>query len=186
MKLNIRDISEISLFVALMTIGAYLKIPNIFFPTVPITLQLFFCILSGLLLGAKKGLISQVVYIALGLVGLPVFSLGGGIGYIFYPSFGFIVGFAIASFFVGLIRDEFLEENKIGLKGVYVASFVGFIIVYIIGIIYVYLILKYVTIKEISLIGVFAGMVPFMIKDVVLTLINGIIVPPILSAKRNM
>ncbi|PID82095.1 MAG: biotin transporter BioY [Clostridiales bacterium] len=186
MKLNIRDISEISLFVALMVIGAYIKIPNIFFPTVPITLQLFFCILGGLLLGAKKGLISQVVYIILGLVGLPVFSLGGGIGYVFYPSFGFIIGFAIAAFFVGLIRDKFLKENKIGLKGVYLASFTGFIIVYAIGIVYIYFIVKYVSAKEMGLMAIFVGMIPFMIKDVILTVINGIIVPPILSARRNM
>ncbi len=186
MKLNIRDITEISLFVALMTIGAYIKIPNLFFPTVPITLQLFFCILGGLLLGAKKGLISQVVYIALGLVGLPVFSLGGGIAYVFYPSFGFIVGFAFAAFFVGLVRDKFLKENKISIKGVYIASFVGLAIVYLIGIIYIYIIVKYVSVKEASLAGVFVGMIPFMVKDVLLTLINGIIVPPILSAKRNI
>ena len=72
----------VSIFAALTAVGAFIKIP---LPPVPFTLQVFFVILSGLLLGSRMGLASQIVYIALGLVGVPVFTEGGGLQYIFHP-----------------------------------------------------------------------------------------------------
>ena len=73
----------VSIFAALTAVGAFIKIP---LPPVPFTLQVFFVILSGLLLGSRMGLASQIVYIALGLVGVPVFTEGGGLQYIFHPT----------------------------------------------------------------------------------------------------
>ncbi len=78
-----------ALFAALTAVGAFLKIP---IPPVAITLQTLFMVLAGLLLGAKYGALSQLVYVALGLVGLPIFTQGGGFSYVLMPSFGFLLG----------------------------------------------------------------------------------------------
>ena len=72
-----------SLFTALIAAGAFIKIPV---PVVPFTLQYLFTMLAGLLLGSKRGTISVVAYMLLGLAGLPIFSEGGGLWYVFKPS----------------------------------------------------------------------------------------------------
>ena len=74
-----------SLFTALIAVGAFIKIPV---PVVPFTLQYLFTMLAGLLLGSRKGTLSVVAYMLLGLAGLPIFSEGGGFWYVLKPSFG--------------------------------------------------------------------------------------------------
>lgn len=63
----------IAMFAALTAIGAFIKVP---LPVVPFTLQIVFVLLAGSLLGSRNGLLSQSVYIGIGLVGLPVFTQG--------------------------------------------------------------------------------------------------------------
>ena len=60
-----------ALFAALTAVGAFLRIP---FPIAPITLQVFFTAMAGVLLGPRYGALSQLVYVVLGLIGLPVFT----------------------------------------------------------------------------------------------------------------
>ena len=74
-----------ALFAALTAVGAFIKIP---FLCSAITLQFFFTALAVVLLDAKYGALSQFVYVALGLVGLPIFTAGGGFGYLLYPTCG--------------------------------------------------------------------------------------------------
>ena len=81
-----------SLFTALIAVGAFINIP---IPVVPFTLQFLFTTLAGLLLGSKMGAVSVIAYMVLGLVGLPIFSEGGGIWYVFKPSFGYIMQYPI-------------------------------------------------------------------------------------------
>ena len=80
--LKINDIVICGLFVALIAIGAFIKVPV---PFVPFTLQTLFTTLAGLFLGGKKGFLCVFVYMILGLIGLPIFASGGGPGYIFQP-----------------------------------------------------------------------------------------------------
>ncbi len=90
-----------ALFAALAAVGAFLKIP-IPIPGIPaITLQFFFTAMAGILLGAKYGAISQAVYVLLGLVGLPIFTNGGGFSYVFQPSFGFLIGLIPSAWVIG-------------------------------------------------------------------------------------
>ena len=70
-----RNMVLAALFAALTAIGAFLQIPT---GTVPITLQFLFTALAGLLLGWKWGAISQLLYVGIGLLGLPAFTQGGG------------------------------------------------------------------------------------------------------------
>ena len=67
------------MFAALIAVGAFIRIP---IPYVPFTLQLFFTTLAGLLLGPKLGAASSLVYMITGLIGIPIFTEGGGPGYI--------------------------------------------------------------------------------------------------------
>lgn len=162
MKLATRDIILIGLFAALMVIGAFIKIP---LPYVAVTFQLFFCIYAGLLLGSFKGALSQIIYVLLGLAGLPVFSEGGGAKYIFKTSFGFVLGFIVCAFVVGYITERLESISVFKLFGI---SLLGLILTYLIGDLYMYMILNYVLGVE-TLISVINGwMIPFMIKDLVL------------------
>ena len=104
MKINTRDLILVSLFTALMVVGAFIKIP---FPLLPITLQPFFCAFAGLILGSRLGALSQIIYVVMGLVGLPVFTQGGGLIYVFVPSFGFLLGFILGAYVIGRISENF-------------------------------------------------------------------------------
>ena len=127
-----------SLFTAMIVVGAFIKIPV---PVVPFTLQFLFTTLAGLLLGSKRGLISVVVYMRLRLIGLPVFSEGGGIWYILKPSFGYIIGLCIGTFVIGLIAERMKEKT---IPRYLLANFTGLMIVYVVGMVYYYIICNYV------------------------------------------
>ena len=99
-----KDLVLCAMFVALIAVGAFIKIPV---PVVPFTLQFLFTMLAGLLLGPVNGALAVVVYIVLGLIGLPIFTQGGGPGYIFQPSFGYIIGFAVAAYVNGKIATVY-------------------------------------------------------------------------------
>ncbi|MCQ2524294.1 MAG: biotin transporter BioY [Lachnospiraceae bacterium] len=126
------------LFTALIAAGAFIKIP---IPVVPFTLQFLFTMMAGLLLGSKAGALSVLVYMILGLAGLPIFAEGGGIGYIFKPSFGYIIGFILGTYLTGLIVEK---ASKLSLLTILGANFSGLLVVYAVGMIYYYLVANYV------------------------------------------
>lgn len=130
-KITTMDLILCAMFVALITVGTFIRIPV---PLVPFTLQDLFVMLAGLVLGARLGFLSVLVYIIMGLLGLPVFSQSGGIGYVFQPTFGYIIGFAIAAFVSGYIA----YAGKQTYKRLLVASLVGIGIIYTLGTIYCY------------------------------------------------
>ncbi len=134
MKLSTRDLTLCALFAALVAVGAFIKVPV---PFVPFTLQTFFVSLSGMILGARLGAVSVGVYIVVGLMGVPVFTGGGGIGYVLMPTFGYIIGFCIASYVTGKIVHN---GKPITVKRLTIAGFVGLGIVYAIGVTYFYII----------------------------------------------
>ena len=129
-----KDLILCALFAALIVVGTFIKIP---IPLIPFTLQFLFTMLAGLLLGSKLGAVSVCVYIVLGLIGLPVFADGGGIAYILKPSFGYIIGFAVASYITGCIANKVTNP---GYKRLLAANFTGLVIVYFFGMLYYYLI----------------------------------------------
>lgn len=122
-----------ALFAALIAAGAFIKIPV---PLVPFTLQFLFTNMAGLLLGKKRGLIAVAVYIIVGLAGVPVFTQGGGIGYVLQPTFGYILGMAMGTWLCGHI----VERRGDSVKNCLIAGFANLAVVYIIGMIYLYLI----------------------------------------------
>lgn len=131
-KNKTKDLILCSLFVALIIVGAFIKIP---IPVVPFTLQFLFTMMAGLLLGGKLGAVSVCIYIFMGLLGLPVFAEGGGIAYVLKPSFGYIIGFAAASFVTGSLANK---VNDPSYKRLFSAVFIGLGIVYLFGMVYYY------------------------------------------------
>jgi biotin transport system substrate-specific component len=142
-----------SLFAALTAAGAFIKIP---LPYVPITLQTFFVMLSGTILGSKFGGLSQVIYIAVGLCGAPVFAYGGGPGYIFQPTFGYLLSYPIAALVIGYLID-FRRPAVPSLLHIWASSAVGVILILAIGAAVLYLNLKFVVNKPISLATLFTS-----------------------------
>jgi biotin transport system substrate-specific component len=162
----------VPMFTALTIIGSLIKIPIPISP-IPLTLQVLFVILSGALLGSKLGAISQLLYAILGLIGLPVFAQGGGISYILKPSFGYIIGFIISSYLIGKIIEYRKKKN---LFTFLLANLVGIIIIYIIGVIYMFLIINFVTLTPISIYqAVIIGALPFIFKELILVVFVTII-----------
>ncbi|WP_406660140.1 biotin transporter BioY [Methanolobus sp. ZRKC3] len=103
---DIRKMAYASLFAAMIAVGAYIRIPLPFSP-VPITLQVLFVLLAGAMLGARWGTLSVVVYLLLGIAGLPVFSGGSsGIGVVLGPTGGYLIGFLVAAFLIGAMSQR--------------------------------------------------------------------------------
>lgn len=126
-----------SLFTALIIIGTFIKIP---IPMVPFTLQFLFTNLAALLLGSRYGSLSVLAYLILGLAGFPIFSSGGGIGYILYPTFGYLIAFVIGSYLAGKIIENSKQK---GMKILLLASFANLAVVYAIGMIYYYFVANF-------------------------------------------
>lgn len=119
------------MFAALMMIGANITafVPFLVVGGVPITLQTFFAVLAGLILGSRLGAISMTVYMFLGLAGAPVFAkFSGGFGAILSPTFGFIVSFI----FLAYIAGKIVEKNG-KLHSYIIAALVATVVNYLFG-----------------------------------------------------
>lgn len=119
-----------ALCAALIAVGAFIRIPV---PGVPFTLQTFFVTLAGLLLGGQLGACSSLLYVAVGLVGFPIFASGGGIGYVLQPSFGYLIGFVLGAYTTGKIAHAVAQPS---MRRLYAAAFAGLGVVYLCGMIY--------------------------------------------------
>ena len=129
-----RELVFCGLFTALIAVGAFIKVPV---PVCPFTLQLLFTTLAGLLLGARLGLVAVTVYLVLGLMGVPVFTEGGGPGYVLQQTFGYLICFALGAGVTGCSARSVPAPS---LKRLLAANFAGLAVVYALGMIYVYII----------------------------------------------
>ncbi|MDE5616376.1 MAG: biotin transporter BioY [Clostridia bacterium] len=126
----ILGIATSGIFIAFMIISAFISIP---IGTIKITMQFLVANVCALLLGKKWGTISLVLYLALGLIGLPIFSSGGGPAYVLQPSFGYIIGFAIGGFFAAWYREK---RGKYTFSTYMIASLINLVIMDIFGTVY--------------------------------------------------
>lgn len=170
MDLKTRDLTMIAMFASLTAVGAFIKIP---LPIVPFTLQYFFCALGAMILGSKKGALSQSLYVLMGLIGIPIFTQGGGIQYIFNLTFGYLIGFILGAFVIGKITEN---TKKITIIKVLIACILGLIIIYLFGVIHMYIIYNFylgqvVGIWKIINIGILA----FLPGDLILSLMISIV-----------
>lgn len=174
MKINKNStvsLAFISLFSALTAIGAFIKIP---LPYVPFTLQVLFVFLAGSLLGSKRGMQSQLVYVGIGLAGLPVFTQGGGIGYFLQPTFGYLIGFIAGAYVVGWIIERIANPKTYQFI---FANLAGLLVIYLIGVPYLYLALNIWMGIQSSWAHVWmVGFVYSIFGDIVISVIAGILV----------
>ncbi len=141
-SLNTLDLVQCGMFASLMAIGAFIKIViplGVF--EVTFSLQFFFALLSGFLLGKRKGFLAVLVYLLVGLAGVPVFAHGGGILYLMKPTFGFLIGFSAAAFAAGAIGHK---RGSVSYPRLLLAAFVGEMVYYACGLVYYYLMFNYV------------------------------------------
>ena len=99
----------------LLTLAAKIQVPV--WP-VPVTLATLAVALIAGAAGWRIGVASVVLYIIQGLAGLPVFSNGGGIAYIFSPTFGFIIGFVVMAYLIGRASDAGLAKKVLPMLAV--------------------------------------------------------------------
>jgi biotin transporter BioY len=160
----VKDFVLILSFAILTGISAKLKIE---IGIVPITMQTFTVLLGGALLGSKRGALSQITYLFMGLAGIPWFSRGGGISYIFSPTFGYILGFVLAAYLVGYLAEKGFDR-KIE-KSVFV-MFIGNILIYLPGLFWL---AKFTGFKKVLDIGLY----PFLIGDLLKIFLASLVLP---------
>lgn len=171
---------RISYFTLLTIVGGLIKIQA---GPVAFTLQTLFVILSGFVLGARDGFFSQFAYMFIGLVGVPIFTQGGGFQYIFQPSFGYIIAFSIGSFTAGFVMNKFRTINnwKIWLSGI-----LGLIPVYLIGMAYQVMIL--VLVNGLAIGAAMLTLVNILIYwaiDIVMIFIVSLLYPRVMSMLKD-
>ena len=130
--MSARKLVYTALLAALTAVGAFIRIP---IGISVITLQFLFTAMAGVLLGPGGGALSQGVYVALGLVGLPIFTAGGGFGYVLQPSFGFLLGLIPSAYVIGKLAKRPLTFWETAL-----AMLAGLAVLYAIGVPYMALI----------------------------------------------
>jgi biotin transport system substrate-specific component len=171
---NAQDAVLISLFAALTAVGAFLKIP---IPHIPFTLQTLMVMLSGLILGSRRGAFSQMLYLVIGLIGLPIFAQGGGPAYVLQPSFGFLLGFIAGAYVIGKAVEG--GEN-LTLPRTLLALVMGQGAIYLLGISYLYFNLNFILHKPVSLSAVIKiGLLVFIPGDTLKTVIAALVAAPL-------
>lgn len=104
---------------------------HLWYTPVPITLQVFGVILAGLALGSRLGAISQVMYLAMGLAGLPVFAgWAAGPAILAGPTGGYLIGFIFGAFAAGWVSERLTSKSRFGY---WASGLAGVAVVYLFG-----------------------------------------------------
>lgn len=130
------DLTQVALSTALLAVASILILP---IGVIPITLQVFFFLFLPALLGPVKGLMTIILYIIMGLIGLPVFAGGsGGIASVVSPSFGYVIGALVVAWIVG--KGLLKYRNRVHTLGI---MSIALGVLYVIGMSYQYMIMAF-------------------------------------------
>lgn len=175
MREKTRSMVLAAVLAALTAVGAFLRIP---LGTMSLTLQFMFTALAGVVLGPKWGAVSQTVYVALGLLGLPIFTQGGGLGYLLQPSFGFLLGLIPAAAVIGALVGRRSEPRR-----VVSACLIGLVVLYLVGLPYMGAVLNLYLDKGLSLGTILqTGMLVYLPGDLLKIAAVAVIAPPLCRA----
>jgi len=164
-KMSIRTMALCALFAALSAALSQVSIP---IGPVPINITHVSLFIGAGLLGAKYGALSQIVFVLLGAVGVPVFSgFSGGISVILGPTGGFIIGYIGCTFVTGLIIGRFGKSIKVSM----LAMYCGWIVTYAFGVLW------YMYIMQTGIAAAFLVCVaPFLLADIPKTVLSAVLV----------
>jgi len=142
---------------------------------VPITGQTFAVLLAGVLMGRWWGGISMVIYVGLGVAGVPWFAptagmaafTAGGISHLAGPTGGYLIGFILASLFLGYFTDKYVRSRSfISMLGLML--FANFILIYVPGLLQLHLWLDVVEGSPVSFAALLEmGAIPFIAGDII-------------------
>jgi biotin transport system substrate-specific component len=164
MKFKTKDLAVIAMSVSLIAVGAMIRIPSPV--TSYFTLQLPFVIMVAVILGSKKAGIAALVYALGGLLGIPWFAAGGGITYLFKPTFGFIMSFVLAGLIAGYSKKVKHEWQKYGL------TLLATGVVWLYGMLHYTLVLKLTSGTDLTYLAAVVGILsPDFYMDLILTLV---------------
>jgi biotin transport system substrate-specific component len=153
-----RELTKMSICIALLCVSAYISFPLPFTPAM-VTALTVMVNLIGLILTPKQSAIVMGVYILLGICGIPVFVGGtAGLGKVFGPTGGFILGFLVAAPVISLLKGK---SNDIR-RYLMITILVGMPIIYVFGVVGMIIVLKMNIVSALM-----AGVVPFVFGDVV-------------------
>jgi len=184
MKMKTRDMTLIALFAVLNMIAGKISLTIL---AVPFTMQSIVCLLAGILLGARRAMLAQALYLLIGLIGLPVFAKGGGFAYVLEPSFGFLIGMLLAGGLVGWIADRFdPTHSELKIWQAMTANLSAQLLIYIFGIAYLYMIINFYFGKSTSVIqAIQIGMIPYLIFDTLKSVLAAVIGPRLRRLTRS-
>lgn len=174
-KFKTIDIVVVSLATALMCVCSWIQIPS----AIPFTLQTFAVFFIALVLGARKGLAATLIYILLGIVGLPVFSgFQSGIGALLGATGGFVMGFVLSVMIVGLSADR----KGLSLPFVIIGLTVGLAVCYVTGTLWYAFVYG-----DGNILGAMAVcVVPFIIPDIIKVILALIIAKKVSPIIRKL
>lgn len=184
-QLRALDLALAAIFVALMAIGANIVswAPFLQVAGIPLSMQPFFAILAGLLLGSRLGALSMTVYMLVGVAGAPVFAnFQAGFGALVDPAGGFIIAFIVVAYVTGKLVEQ-KEQPQFSTFAI--ASAVGIILTYVIGTTYMYVAVNVWMGGNMSYKAAWAIMMWFAVKDIIFTIIGAMIAPRIYYAIRR-
>lgn len=176
-----RRIALVGLFAALTAVGAQVQTPLPFSP-VPVVLSNFFALLAGLVLGARLGFTSQVVYVLLGAVGVPVFAgMHGGPQVLVGPTGGYLVGFILAAAVAGALRG-----TPVSAARAIAAAAVGAALIYVTGVPWLVHVMGVPWSAAATGAGIHkvlvVGVLPFLPGDALKVVVAGLVTPALVRA----
>ena len=172
-----RDLALAGLFAALVSLGALVSVP--FFGPVPFTLQVAFVLLAGLLLGARLGALSMIVYLLVGLVA-PVYAQGAsGPGALVGPAGGYLFGFVIAAGLVGWLSGRFSPRT---LRSGVLIALAGLVPIYAVGATWLGLQLHSASFRVV----VWGGIAQFVPGDVVKAVVAALVARALVSSPLGL
>jgi len=152
---------------------------------VPIVAAQLGIILSAVLLGRNWAGISMIIYVLGGMAGIPWFAgASGGLAVLFSPTSGYLLGYIIAAAFMGHCFDNQLKSRKaLPLMGIIL--FAQLVLVYVPGLIYLYLWLGIAGGQDITLANLlYMGFIPFVVGDVIKSLLGAVAAKAVLPGEK--
>jgi len=142
--------------VVLMALSAFVRIPVPGTP-VPVTLQTFVVLLSGALLGRRLGPVCQAFYVALGSIGLPIFTGAVGGFFLSLPTGGYLLGFPGAAVVLGVLLDTDRGRSRLAVLG---AMVLASALIYLLGAAHLARVMSLTPQRALE-----SGVLPFLIGD---------------------